>query len=293
MNQKPCQLAKRKQPPVAVPHPCVAELAAVKRRLQRETGRRKKTATALKENKQRSGQLLAQSRFTQEQLRNLSHQVLLAQEEERKLISRELHEQVSQILTGISVRLAALKIKTPASKGSLKKKIVNTQRLVEKSVEVVHRFAGELRPAMLDELGLIPTLLSFMKEFRKQTGLQIRFTSVTAGKIEPLCSVGKTMLYRIAQEALANVAKHAQASQVKVSIERLANAICMTVSDNGKSFDAGKIFSVKQPRYLGVLGMRERVKTVGGTFSIESAPGKGTVIRAQIPLHHKTKEQKP
>ena len=290
MNLKPCQLANRRQPPVAAPHPCAAELTAVKRRLQRETVRRKKTEMALKENKQHSSQLLAQSRFTQEQLRNLSHQILLAQEEERKLISRELHEQVSQILTGINVRLAALKIKTPACKGNLKKKIVNTQRLVEKSVAVVHRFAGELRPAMLDELGLIPTLLAFMKEFRKRTGLQIRFTSVTAGRIGPLRSVGKTMLYRIAQEALSNIAKHAQASQVKVSIERLADAICMTISDNGRSFDADKIFSVKRPRHLGILGMRERVETVGGIFSIASEPGTGTVIRAQIPLRKKNKE---
>ena len=151
------------------------ELTTVTRRLQRETVRRKAVEVELKESHLHYGQLLAQSHLMQKQLRHLSHQILLAQEEERKHISRELHDEISQILTGINVRLATLKLETTTNTANLKKKIVNTQRLVEKSVEAVHRFARELRPPMLDDLGLIPALLAFMKEFGKRTGLQIRF----------------------------------------------------------------------------------------------------------------------
>lgn len=222
----------------------------------------------------------------QDQMRHLSHQILLAQEEERKHISRELHDDISQILTGINARLAALKIEATANTGNLKKKITNTQRLVEKSVATVHRFARELRPALLDDLGLVPALMAFMKEFGKRTGIQIRFTSLAAGKIEQLNNIKRTVLYRVAQEALTNVTKHAKASQAKVSIQVVADAICMTVGDNGRSFDVNHAFCVKRRRGLGILGMRERVEMVGGIFSIESTPGKGTTVRVQIPLQN-------
>jgi signal transduction histidine kinase len=157
---------------------------------------------------------------------------------------------------------------------------------VEKSVATVHRFARELRPAMLDDLGLIPALLAYMKELGKRTGLRVRFATVTADKIEPLDNLRRTVLYRIAQEALTNVAKHAQASLVKVSIEAKPGAICMTVSDNGKSFDAAKILNARRCRRLGLLGMRERAEMVGGTFAIESSPGRGTTVRVQVPLRN-------
>jgi signal transduction histidine kinase len=220
----------------------------------------------------------------QEQLRHLSHQILLAQEEERKHISRELHDDISQILTGINVSLAALKIEATANAGNLKKKISNTQRLVEKSVAAVHRFAHELRPAMLDDLGLVPALIAFMKEFGKRTGLQIRFTSSATGEIEQLDNLKRTMLYRVAQEALTNVTKHSQASQAKVSIRVQSDGICMEISDNGKSFDVDHALGARRRGALGILGMRERVELVGGAFSIESAPGKGTAVRVKIPI---------
>lgn len=259
-------------------------LTAARQQLQLEIVRRKAGDLALRASQQHYDKLLADSRLMQEQLRHLSHQVLLAQEEERKHISRELHDDISQILTGINVRLAALKIEATANTGNLKKKISNTQRLVEKSVAAVHRFARELRPAMLDDLGLVPALLAFMKEFGKRTGLQIHFTASAAGKIEQLDNLKRTMLYRVAQEALTNITKHAQASQAKVSIEIQTDAICMTISDNGKSFDVKHAFSAKRRRGLGILGMRERVEMLGGRFAIDSAPGKGTTVRVHIPL---------
>jgi signal transduction histidine kinase len=286
MKTKSRKLTDRSQ--VQVPKVNLA-LTSVRQQLHRETVRRKASDTALIDSQQHYDKLLAESHLMQEQLRYLSHQILLAQEEERKHISRELHDDISQILTGINVRLAALKIEATANTGNLKKKISNTQRLVEKSVAAVHRFARELRPAMLDDLGLVPALLAFMKEFGKRTGLQIHFTASAAGEIDQLDNLKRTMLYRVAQEALTNITKHAQASQAKVSIQIQSDAICMTVSDNGKSFDVKRAFGAKRRQGLGILGMRERVEMLGGIFAIESMPGKGTSVSVRIPLGNDVK----
>jgi signal transduction histidine kinase len=220
----------------------------------------------------------------QEQLRHLSHQILHAQEEERKRISRELHDEIAQTLVGINVHLAALTRDVAGNPRSLQQKIARTQRLVEKSVDIVHRFARELRPTVLDDLGLIPALHAFMKEFTKQTGIHIRFTTFTSRRIKQLNNDTRTVFYRVAHEALTNVARHAQASLVEVNIEKLPNAVCLKIKDNGKSFQAQRVMHSKQNTRLGLIGMRERLEMVGGSFSVESAPGKGTTVRAQIPL---------
>ncbi len=189
------------------------ELAAIRRQLKREIARRKAVEEALKKSEQHYGQLLEKSRHMQEHLRRLSHQILSAQEEERKKISRELHDEIGQTLTAINVKLATLKKEATVNTKGLKKKIASTQRLVEKSMNIVHRFARELRPPLLDDLGLIPALHSFMKGFTKRTGIPVHFTAFAA--VEQLDSDKRTVLYRVAQEALTNVAKHAHASRVK------------------------------------------------------------------------------
>jgi two-component system sensor histidine kinase DegS len=171
----------------------------------------------------------------------------------------------------------------PDSK-NLKRKIARTQRLVERSMKIVHQFAGQLRPAALDDLGLVPALRSYVKDFAKRTGLPIHFTSFTRGKTKQLDSTKRTVLYRIAQEALVNVARHAQASLVDVSIQKRRGVIRVKVKDNGKSFEVQRVLSTKRNKGLGLLGMRERVEMVGGRFAVESAPGKGTTIRAEIPF---------
>jgi signal transduction histidine kinase len=191
-------------------------------------------------------------------------------------------------LTAINFHLATLKKEAAPNSKGLKRKIAHTQRLVEKSVAIVHQFAGQLRPPALDDLGLIPALHSYMKDFTKRTGLAIRFASFTLGKIEQLDSAKRTVLYRVAQEALVNVAKHAQASLVKVRIQKLRSVIRMEVRDNGKSFEVQSVLSTKRNKGLGLLGMRERVEMVGGRFAVESAPGQGTTIRAEIPFANGT-----
>jgi signal transduction histidine kinase len=217
----------------------------------------------------------------QEELRLLSRQLLSAQEEERKMISRELHDQIAQTLTGINVRLASLKTESTLNNKGLQKKISSTQRLVEKSVDIVHRFARELRPTVLDDLGLIPALHSFMKSFATRTGVRTSLTAFAA--VEQLATAKRTVLFRVAQEALTNVARHAHASRVEVSIQKLSDCICMRIKDDGKSFQVQRVLLAQGSKHLGLLGMRERLEMVGGRFDVESVAGTGTTIQAQIP----------
>jgi signal transduction histidine kinase len=125
-------------------------------------------------------------------------------------------------------------------------------------------------------------LHSFVKSFSKQTRLHVRLT-IFAG-VEKLDNAKRTVLYRIAQEALTNVARHARANLVDVSIEKRPDSICLKIKDDGKSFQVDRVLHAKRNKRLGLLGMRERVEMVGGSFSIESAPGKGTTICAHIPV---------
>src|SRR5277367_2153333 len=146
------------------------ELAASNLELSLEITQRKAAEAALTKSEDHYSQLLRQSDRLQEQLRRLSRQILSAQEDERKRISRELHDVIAQTLTGINIRLATLKKEASLNKSGLDRSIARTQRLVEKSVNIVHRFALELRPAVLDDLGLIPALHSFMKTFAARNG---------------------------------------------------------------------------------------------------------------------------
>lgn len=265
------------------------ELAATNRQLKKEILRRQAVEKALKKSEQHYSLLLEQSHRMQEQLRSLSRQVLSAQEDERRRISRELHDEVAQVLTATNLHLARLKKEATVGTRDLKKQIARTQRLVEKSVNVVHRFAGQLRPPALDDLGLFSVLHSYILDFAKQTGLSLHFTSFAQSRIAKLDSAKRMVLYRVAQEALANVAKHADASQVNVSIEKLRGVIRMEVKDNGKSFQVQDVLHSRRKGRLGLLGMRERVEMVGGRFSIESEPDKGTTVRAEMPFANGTR----
>jgi len=258
------------------------ELAASNLELSLEIAQRKTVEEALQKSERHYSQLLEQSDRLQEQLRQLSRQILSAQEDERKKISRELHDVIAQTLTGINVRLATLKKEAVLNTKGLDRNIAHTQRLVEKSVNIVHQFARELRPAVLDDLGLIPALHSFMKNFTTRTGVRTRLMAFAG--VEQLDTARRTVLFRIAQEALTNVARHAQASRVDVSIQKLPDRISMKIKDDGKSFQVERVLHGRGNKHLGLLGMRERLEMVGGRFDIESAPGKGTAIEAQIPF---------
>jgi signal transduction histidine kinase len=274
------------------------ELAASNLELQEEIAQRRAAEAALKKSEHHYSQLLAESDRLQEQLRQLSRQILSAQEDERKRISRELHDVIAQTLTGINVRLAALKKEAALNTKHLDRNIARTQRLGEKSVDIVHQFARELRPAVLDDLGLIPALHTFLKSFSKRTRVHVHLKAFAG--VEQLDIAKRTVLYRVAQEALTNVSRHAKASSVEVSIQKLADRVGMKIKDDGKSFSVERQLHAKGGKRLGLLGMRERVEMVGGTFCIASAPGEGTTIEVEVPfakvpknLLHKSGKETP
>ncbi len=260
------------------------ELVVSNRNLKKEISRRMVVERTLRQSEQHTRQLLEQSRKLQEQLRHLSRRILSAQEEERKRISRELHDVIAQVLAGINVRLAGLKTDAMVNARGLTRNIARTQMMVEKSVDIVHRFAYDLRPAVLDHLGLIPARHSFVKSFAQETGVRVQLTVFAA--VEKLSSDKRTVIYRVVHEALTNVGRHAHASHVEVRIQRLPRAVSMRIKDNGQAFDAEKILHSVKNKRMGLLGMRERVEMVGGDFSVVSAPGQGTVIKARIPFRY-------
>ena len=253
------------------------------RELRKEIHKRTAAEKALKGVEQNQGQLLEEARNMQAQLKELSHQIIQAQEEERKRISRELHDDITQTLVGIHVQLESLAREVMVNPKGLKKKFARTQRLVENAVNIVHRFAQELRPPLLDDLGLIASVHSLMKDFTKRTGLRVKFTAFAG--LELLSSTRCTVLYRVVQSALTNVAQHAHASLVKVSIQKIADTVLMEITDNGKSFKTEEMLRAKGNKHLGLLGMRERVEMVGGILQIEANPGKGTTIKVRIPFN--------
>jgi len=269
-QQRQSELAQRR----------IAVLAASNAKLENEVNQRRTLEATLKKSEQHQIALLKQSQLMQEQLRRLSREILSAQEEERREISRELHDVIAQTLTGINVRLAALAKEATVNTKNLDRDIASTQRLVEKSVDIVHRFARELRPAVLDDLGLIPALHSFVKTFSQRTHIHIHLQAFAG--VEELDIAKRTVLFRVAQEALTNVARHAKASRVELNLVKLPDGVGMRIKDNGKSFDVERTLQANAGKRLGLLGMRERVEMVGGTFRVESAPGQGTTIQVDM-----------
>jgi signal transduction histidine kinase len=252
-----------------------AQLTATNQRLER-------SVDSIEQGKEKYRLLLLESQVIRGKLSQLTRQILTAQEDERKQISRELHDEVVQTLVGINVELAALANANTVGGLHMKKKIVRTQRLVENSVGAVHRFARGLRPAVLDDLGLVPALDAFCSGLAARKRIKIR-TTAFAG-IEALGDAEQTALFRVAQETLTNVARHARATEVDVVLSLVGGAIRMEISDNGKSFHVSKTLKDANYKRLGLMGVRERIERVGGSLTIESTLGRGTTIRAEIPF---------
>lgn len=265
------------------------ELAAANRLLAKEIIRLGKVEAALRNSESDCRKSLEKSEDLKVRLRALSRQILSTQEDERKMISHELHDVIAQTLAMINLRLASMKTEAGINSKRLVRNISLTQKMITKSAESVYQFARELRPAALDDLGLIPALHSLMRAFTKRTGVRTHLT-VFKG-VEKLSAVKRTVIYRISQEAITNVGRHARAESVEVRIRREAKFVQLVVIDDGISFQAGQTPPARGKSRLGLLGMRERVEMIGGSFEIESAPGKGTKIIARIPISKATEKR--
>lgn len=263
----------------------IATLEERNNELEAEIDEHKRTEQALLASEEHFRRLFKEAEAMQERLRELSKRILNLQEEEWKRISRELHDEVGQSMTAISMKLEMLKHEDVRG-ADFGRNLAATQAQLAATMETVHRFARELRPAMLDELGLLPALRSYLNAFADRTGVQVRFQA--SARAEQLDDEQKTVVYRIAQECLTNVAKHAQASQVRVKISKCKDNLRMEVADNGKSFSGDAVGSSKGKNRLGLLGLQERVLLVNGHFDIRPKAGRGTTVRVLIPFRKAT-----
>ena len=194
-----------------------------------------------------------------------------------------------QTLVGINVELATLSKSSVITEKAAQDKIAHTQKLVEESVTAVHRFARDLRPAILDDLGLIPALQAYSESLAARKKIKIEILASEA--VENLDITRRTVLFRVAQEALTNIGRHANATKVKMNLVEFGESIRMEISDNGQAFQVGKTLNGNK-NCLGMIGMRERVEMVGGVLTIESVIGKGTTVRAEIPMPKQEKKGK-
>ncbi len=214
----------------------------------------------------------------EQELRRLSQQLVQAQEAERKSISRELHDEVGQMLTGLRMELRHLAELRQAPEEQFRERIEEARRLAEEALRTVRDLAMGLRPSMLDDLGLAPALEWQAREFSRRFGVPV--TVQLDGRLEDLPERHRTCVYRVVQEALTNCARHARASEIRVAVHGREDAIVMTIQDNGVGFDPAETSG----RGLGLLGIQERVRELGGGVSIVSQPARGTVLSAEIPL---------
>jgi signal transduction histidine kinase len=217
---------------------------------------------------------------SQEALQHLSARLVEAQEEERRTISRELHDEVGQSLTGVLLEMANLsKMIRSHDPDAVAGKAAEIKREVENSIGVVRNMALLLRPSMLDDLGLVPALQWQAREVSKRGGIWV--TVDAASVSEDLPEEHKTCVYRIVQEALHNCVQHAAARHVKISVQQQSDQLRLAIEDDGKGFDA------QHERGMGLLGIQERVGYLGGRFDVESAAGKGTTLQISLPLVRK------
>jgi signal transduction histidine kinase len=253
------------------------------RDLENEISERRRVERALRESELHYQRLFKEAKAMQENLRELSNEILRTQEDERARISRELHDEIGQSLTAISVTLTTLKHQGAWNSRASIEQLVNAQKLLKETMLTVHRFARDLRPAMLEELGLLQALRAYLKSFAARTGLQTRLDAQPAA--ERLPSETKMVLFRIIQESLTNVIKHARARKVEVALSEQQEGICLEIRDDGRSFKAKPKKHSRSQGRLGFLGMQERVRLINGQFTARARPGKGTTVRVLIPLN--------
>jgi signal transduction histidine kinase len=248
------------------------------------TARQHPVEKALRISKERCLRLFQKARSMKKDIRLHSAKMVMAREEERKRISRELHDEIGQVLATVNVGLGMLK-KQAGHDRSFQKRVAATQKLLEKSMESVHRFARELRPEMLDHFGPYEAIRSYVRAFAERTG--IAATIHSEANLDGLDSEQELVLFRVAQESITNVFKHAHATRIDIHFHRHPQGVCMEIQDNGRSFSVKDKLGQKGEKRLGLLGMQERVQLVRGEFSVESAPGIGTKVRVRFPLGRK------
>jgi signal transduction histidine kinase len=213
-------------------------------------------------------------------LQELARRVVLAQEEERRRVSRELHDEAGQALAMLKLSLQLLTA-DPEATATMRRSLADTVALVESTRDQIRQLAQRLRPPSLDALDLNSALAEVCAEFERRTGLDVRYRSPSGAINEPMDAV-KVCLYRFLQEALTNAGLHAEARSVEVALEESSDSVALQVQDDGRGMDPAAAWDGRRVG-LGLKGMRERIELLEGTFEIDSRPGQGTRLTVVLP----------
>ena len=217
-------------------------------------------------------------------IRQLASHLQDVREDERAAMAREIHDELGQQLTGLKMDFSWINKRPLVQEDDeLRQKVVTIMNLLDTTIKTVRRIATDLRPSILDDLGLLAAIEWQSQEFSNRSGIATEFSSgMDEFQYAPAIAIG---LFRICQESLTNVARHAAASKIRIMLEEGNGKILLTIRDNGKGFDTRKIGGKKT---LGLLGMKERTLMMGGEFRIESLPGKGTTLMVTVPISTNT-----
>ena len=209
--------------------------------------------------------------------------VIAAQEEERKRIARELHDEYGQTLTGLIMSIESLENMTSPKQSQFKERLKNTKSLITRTLDGIRKLTLDLRPSTLDDIGLVPTVRAYARSHLETVGIQINFKSKGMnGRLAPTVEIA---LFRIIQEAIHNITKYAEARNVIIKLESNTDKITAIIEDDGKGFDVDTVFrSQIGVNSLGLLGIQERIRLLGGTFNIKSQIGQGTYLIVEIPI---------
>jgi len=222
--------------------------------------------------------LFEQAEASAVRMRSLSRRLVEAQENERRIIARDLHDEAGQALVSLRIGLRLLEREIEEG-GSVTGRVAELVLRTDAVIDGLHRLAADLRPVSLDHLGLDAALRQLLRSVGAKHGVEVRFKALGFGSTR-LASAVETALFRVVQEAITNVVRHAEATQVDVLVERSADRVLVMVEDDGVGFVPERV-----PRgdHLGLVGLRERAEALGGTLAVESAPGKGTTIVVEVP----------
>lgn len=240
---------------------------------------------ALREARERADRRRAEERLKEshEQLRALSMYLQHVREDERIRISRQVHDELGQALTGLKMDLYWLSSRLPKQLRAVRDKTKTMSAHIDSTIQTVRQISTELRPGILDDLGLVPAIEWQASEFQKRTGIKCEVVSELAEGI--LDEELNTAFFRIFQESLTNVARHASATRVDVRLWEEDGTLCMDVNDNGRGISDAEISNT---RSLGLLGMRERAALLKGELTVSGSPGRGTTVSVRIPRERST-----
>ncbi len=227
-----------------------------------------------------SARLFDQVRQSRARLQELSRRLVAIQEKERRAIAGELHDEAGQALTGLMIGLSLLEKQGTGHDEATMRRIARLKEMTSGIMENLHRLAMNLRPTSLDRLGFVAALRQHLEDLGREHGLETDFEVVDLDDAR-LPEDVETALYRVGQEALTNVLRHASATSVSVLLKRRGSAVAMIIEDDGRGFDVG---ATEESGRLGLYGMQERAAALGGRFTIESSPGSGTTVLVEVPV---------